>query len=145
MLSYTVHEPPHAPSDRIDRAEGLVFVKDGFSWTAALFAPVWMIVHRLWLPLLGYLLIDALMIGLGSLFESSMTTLATLALHLLIGLEADTLRRWGLERRGWSTIGSVTGRTADECERRFFDMWLPAQPIVATQSSGAAGGAARPA
>jgi hypothetical protein len=140
MLSYTVHEPPDAPPDRIDRAEGLVFVKDGFSWTAALFAPVWLIVHRLWLPLLGYVLLSVLILWLDSLVVPDITTLAMLALYLLIGFEADALRRWGLGRRGWSTIGTVTGRTADECERRFFDMWLPGQPIVATPSGGAASG-----
>jgi Protein of unknown function (DUF2628) len=145
MLSFTVHEAPDAPPDRIDRAEGLVFVKDGFSWTAALFAPIWLIVHRLWLPLLGYVLVSALILWLGSLFDSGLDTLASLALHLLIGFEADALRRWGLERRGWSTIGTVTGRTADECERRFFDMWLPAQPIVATPSTGTVGSAGQPA
>src|SRR5262245_44913056 len=118
MLSYTVHEPPDAPPDRIDRAEGLVFVKDGFSWTAALFAPIWMIVHRLWWPLLGYVLVSALILWLDSQFDSGVATLASLALHLLIGLEAGTFRRWGLERRGFGTIGTVTGRTADECERR---------------------------
>jgi uncharacterized membrane protein len=139
MLTYTVHEPPNAPSDRIDRAERLVFVKDGFSWTAAVFTPIWLIVHRLWWPLLGYILLIVLCTWLGSLFDSGWSTLATLALHLLIGLEADTLRRWGLQRRGWRTVGSVTGRTAEECERRFFDMWLPAQPVIAAGSGGPRG------
>ena len=139
MLTYTVHEPPDAAPDRIVRAERLVFVKDGFSWAAALFTPIWLIVHRLWWPLLGYILLSALGGWLGSLFASGWSTLATLALHLLIGLEADTLRRWGLERRGWRTVGSVTGRSADECERRFFDMWLPAQPVIAAGSGGPQG------
>jgi hypothetical protein len=136
MRTYTVHEPPNAPSDRIDRAERLAFVKDGFSWTAAVFTPIWLIVHRLWWPLLGYILLFGLCAWLGSLFASGWSSLATLALHLLIGLEAGTLRRWGLQRRGWRTVGSVTGRTADECERRFFDMWLPAQPVIAAGSGG---------
>jgi hypothetical protein len=139
MQTYTVHEPPNVPSDRIDRAERLVFVKDGFSWTAAVFTPIWLIVHRLWWPLLGYILLIVLCGWLGSLFDSGWSTPATLALHLLIGLEADTLRRWGLQRRGWRTVGSVTGRTADECERRFFDMWLPAQPVIAAGSGGPQG------
>ena len=57
MLTFTVHEPPDPPADRIDRAEKLVFVKDGFSWAAALFGPLWMIFHRLWWALLGFVLI----------------------------------------------------------------------------------------
>ena len=43
MLTFTVHEPPNPPADRIDRAESLVFIKDGFSWIAALFAPLWLL------------------------------------------------------------------------------------------------------
>ena len=30
MRTYTVHEQPNPPADRIDRAEKLVFIKDGF-------------------------------------------------------------------------------------------------------------------
>ncbi len=134
MLTYTVHEPPNAPTGRIERAERLVFVKDGFSWMAALFAPVWMIVHRLWWPLLGYAALSGLLGWVGSLVAAGWTMLAGLALHLLVGLEASTLRRWTLDRRGWRTVGSVSGRTAEECERRFFEVWLPAQPAVAAAS-----------
>ena len=36
---YAVYEPPQRPADRLSRAESLVFVKEGFSWPAALFAP----------------------------------------------------------------------------------------------------------
>ncbi len=64
MLTFTVHEPPNPPADRIERADRLVFVKDGFSWMAALFAPLWMLVHRLWWALLGYIVaIVALLTG----------------------------------------------------------------------------------
>jgi hypothetical protein len=133
MPTYTVHEPPAPAADRVDRAESLVFVKDGFSWLAALFAPLWLIVNRLWWPLLGYVLISAafqLMTHVAG-FDQRWMGLAGLALNLLVGFEADTLRRWGLERRGWRTVGMVTGRSASECERRFFDGWLPSQPIIA--------------
>jgi hypothetical protein len=145
MRTYTIHERPDPAADRVDRAEGLVFVKDGFSWAAALFAPIWLVVHRLWWPLLGYVVVGGAfqLVQLTLTFDKRWLGLAVFALHLLIGLEADTLRRWGLERRGWRTVGTVSGKTAAECERRFFDAWLPAQPILAatTQSrpSGAGG------
>jgi hypothetical protein len=137
LLTYTVHEPPNPPSDRIDRAEGLVFVKDGFSWMAALFTPIWLIVHRLWWPLLGYALLTGLVLQFAARLDSDWAGLVSIALHLLIGLEADTLRRWQLDRRGWRSVGSVTGRTAEECERRFFEMWLPTQPVIVAASGGA--------
>jgi len=144
MRTYTIHECPDPAADRVDRAEGLVFVKDGFSWAAALFAPIWLVVHRLWWPLLGYVVVGGAfqLVQLTLAFDKRWLGLAILALHLLIGLEADTLRRWSLERRGWRTVGTVSGKTAAECERRFFDAWLPAQPILAatTQSRPSGGG-----
>src|SRR5262245_20531570 len=131
MQTYTVHEPPHPPAERIDRAASLVFIKDGFSWVAALFAPFWLIAHRLWWPLLAYIVLSGVfeIVRWVGVLDSGWVTMAVVALHLLIGFEADTLRRWALERRGWRTLGSVLGRNYAECERRFFDAWLPEQPV----------------
>jgi Protein of unknown function (DUF2628) len=142
MKTYTVHEPPNAPAGRLERAERLVFVKDGFSWMATLFTPVWLIVYRLWWPLVGYVALMVLLGALGNLVGTGWTGLVSLALNLLIGFEASVLRRWGLDRRGWRSVGSVSGRTAEECERRFFELWLPAQSGgAAAPSGGTAGGA----
>lgn len=137
MLSFTVHEPPHAPTDRTDRAESLVFVKDGFSWSAALFAPLWLLAHRLWWPFLGYVVLSGLfeLLRWSTMVDPGWVTLAGIVLHILIGFEADTLRRWSLDRRGWRTLGSVSGRNAAECERRFFEQWLPGQPLIAPAPS----------
>jgi hypothetical protein len=149
MQTYTVHEPPDAPANPLERGERLVFVKDGFSWMALLFGPIWMIFHRLWWPLLGYVgailalgLLDNLITSLGLLSEQAAqrwTGLAGLAVNLLIGFEASTLRRWTLDRGGWRTLGAVSGRSAEECERRFYDLWLPAQAAVAARSGGPLG------
>ena len=136
MAVYTVHEPPNPPADRLDHAEQLVFVEDGFSWLAALFTPFWMIANRMWLALLLYLAgvfaLAAVLSGLGVVAE--WIQVAVLALHLAIGSEASSLRRWALKRSGWRTLGSVTGRSLEECERRFFEGWLSEQPIIAQSS-----------
>src|SRR5687767_12407826 len=107
MLTFTVHEPPKPLADRIDRAERLAFVRDGFSWSAALFTPIWLLAHRLWWPFAGYVAVQVLIALLGqtAVVHPGWLTLASLALGLLIGFEADTLRRWQLARNGWSTIG----------------------------------------
>ena len=68
-------------------------------------------------------------------FSPSFLTLAGIALHLLIGLEAHALRCWSLDRRGWRMLGSVSGRSLAECERRFFEAWLPSQPVIASPSA----------
>lgn len=133
MATFTVHERPAHAADRIDRAAELVFVRDGFNWAALLFGPIWMIAKGLWWPLVGYLVI-LLAVGAGAPLvglHTSTLALATVALNLLVGLEGSSLQRWTLARRGWTEIGSVVGRTAGECERRFFEGWLPTQPMLA--------------
>lgn len=133
MATFTVHEPPNPPADRIDRAASLLFVKDGFSLTAAIFAPLWLLAHRLWWPLVGYILLCAVLEPIRWVLDADpgWVGLGIFGLHLLIGMEADTLRRWRLDRGGWRVVGSVSGRNATECERRFYDGWLPAQPVIA--------------
>ena len=56
MIVFTVHEPPNPPADRIERAEQLEFVRDGFTLLAGLIPPLWMVLNRLWIALLVYLL-----------------------------------------------------------------------------------------
>jgi hypothetical protein len=129
---YTVHESKDPPSDRLDRAEALRFVRDGFSWGAAIFAPLWLLLRGFWLALIIYLVLAVgLVIGLQAFgVRDEIQTLIVLALHVLIGFEADTIERWTLKRRGWEMVGTVSGRDVVECERRFFDSWLPDQPLL---------------
>jgi hypothetical protein len=97
-----------------------------------LFAPFWMALNGLWLVLAGYLVLVA---GLSLLLAatgvaSHWIALTMLALHVVIGFEAASLKRWTLERRGWRFISSVAGRSAEDCERRFFEAWLPKEPFL---------------
>lgn len=140
MQTYTVHELPEGPADRVERAERLVFVKDGFSLMAAVLAPLWMLANRLWLALLIYVValvgfeVLAWLAGL----SQQVAGWIMLAAHLVIGLEADSIRRWSLARGGYRFVGSVTGRSWDDCERRFFETWLKDQPLFSPGSLAAA-------
>lgn len=129
MRVYTVHEPPNPPTGLRDRAERLVFVREGFSWAAALFGPLWMLAHRMWLVLIGYIALqlgsEAALAALRASPEWMMT--AFIAIQLAVGFEAAGLRRWTLARKGWRMVGSVTGDSALDCERRFIEAWLAEQ------------------
>ena len=57
MAVYTVHEPPRRNDDALAHTDRFMFVRDGFSWPAFLFAPLWMLRYRLWLALIVYLLV----------------------------------------------------------------------------------------
>ncbi|MEQ8824574.1 MAG: DUF2628 domain-containing protein [Filomicrobium sp.] len=131
VVAYTVHEPPTPMASPEEQAERLVFVRDGFSWFAFLLSPVWMLVNRMWLAFLIYAVVVGALFGtLGALgVAPDWVALASLALHFLIALEADSIERWTLNRRGWLMIGSVSGANARECERRFFEGWIERQAV----------------
>lgn len=138
MAIYSVHEPsaPRRPSSRAlehTAPERFAFVRDGFYFWAFLLPPLWMIRRGLWLVLIGYLLLNAaLTFGLPRLGVSPAGVLATeLALAVLIGLEAGTLRRWTLRRHRWRELGVVEGHNRDDAERRFFERWAAAKRATA--------------
>lgn len=135
VLAYTVHEQPTPPTDRMDRAEALRFIKDGFSFPAAVAGGIWLAVHQLWHALALYLAaVAAIAAGYVWFGLPDLAAIIVLvALHLLVGFEGDAIERGSLERQGWSTLGSVTGASALECQRRFFDQWLPSQPVLASK------------
>ena len=126
VVAYTVHEPPETSLDPSERAERLTFVKDEISWAALFFAPIWLLAKRFWLALLVYVVVAIALGGGLTLLElgQSWGLLAYLGLNLFVALEADSIQRWSLDRKGWHMIGSVSGATTRECERRFFERWL---------------------
>ena len=136
MKIFTVHQPPADPAgdtaDRIDRASGLVFVFDGFNWSAALIAPVALLAGQAWAGFALYAAVlavsAALLWWLGA--ASGWIVFAAIALHLFVGFEYGELRRTGLDAQGWTDLGPVSGRSLADCERRFYDRWLPGQPVI---------------
>jgi len=138
MSVYTVNQAP-ARADAASAAERFVFVRDSFSWWAFVLAPLWMLRHRMWLVLLGYVVlsgaIEFALIRLGA----SRTAIAFVGLliSLLVGLEASTLRRLTLRRRGWSNVGIVSGDKLEDAERRFFDAWLRDRPSRSATANAA--------
>jgi hypothetical protein len=133
---YSVYEPPVPPADPIDRAEAMMFVREGFSWGAALATPVWMAAGRMWAALAIYLAVLAVVVG--GLVAAGVGTgwicLAVAALQVMTGFEGSALERLVLEVEGWKDAGTVSGRNEAECERRFFDLWLAGK----TAGTGAA-------
>src|SRR5262245_55951152 len=111
MSTYTVHEPPLKRYDLSPDPERFVFVRDGFWFWAFLLAPVWMLRHRMWLVLLGYVLVVVLVQAALHFVGASGATraFASFLLSLLVGIEAATLRRFTLARRGYKLAGVVVG------------------------------------
>tara|TARA_R110002110_G_scaffold51527_2_gene151087 strand:+ start:82 stop:603 length:522 start_codon:yes stop_codon:yes gene_type:complete len=126
MKIFSVHHKSVEPA--IILSEGLEtrFVKEGISWTALFFSPLWLIFHRMWLVLFGTFLLYVIAavaadaVGL----NSSAAFGLVLIVNVITALEGNDLRRWTLKRSGYQEIGVVTGRSLEHCERRFFESLL---------------------
>jgi hypothetical protein len=128
MPVYTVHEPPRKDDrddDALAHATRFVFVRDGFHFWAFLLAPLWMLRHRMWLEFIAYLLLTGGITFALTRFgvAGSAGLWVGLLLSLLVGMEASSLRRWKLSRRGFGNAGLVVGDDRETAERRFFDGW----------------------
>jgi hypothetical protein len=130
LVVFNVYEPPNASGDRIDRAEKLVFVKDGFHWWAALFPAVWFLFKGLWLEFVAFVAGASILAWLFETIgvDSTASGVVFLVVQVLIGFEAGLIYGSSLERRGWQLQGTVTGRRQADCERRFLESWLASQP-----------------
>src|SRR5260370_41339570 len=56
MPVYTVHAPV-MNGDGVRATDRFAFVRDGFHVWAALLAPIWLAWHRLWLALIGWIVV----------------------------------------------------------------------------------------
>ena len=139
MAVYTVHEPPLRRYESLADPDRFVFVRDGFSFWAFVFGPLWMLRHRMWLVLIGYIVVvGGLQVGLHQLeVPGEVASLVGVLVSLLVGFEAGTLRRFTLGRRRWSNVGVIVGDDREIAEQRFFDAWVkggasgPWPPLVA--------------
>ena len=134
---YTIHEPPNPAMDRMERAESLEFVRDGFTWSVAAFPPLFLAAHKMWPELIVY--VAAAVTGVCGLlaigFNPALVLVLLAAGHIWLAYEAVDLQRNTLARRGWKMLGSVSGRNYAECERRFFDHWLGGETVADTGNS----------
>jgi Protein of unknown function (DUF2628) len=139
MSVYTVHEPPLRATETLPDAERFAFVRDGFYVWAFLLTPLWMLRCRLWLVFLIYAVIAAAIESL--LYYAGVgaagVAVAMLLLSLLVGVEASTLRRFTLARRGWRNVGVVSGNDMEVAERRFFAIWARAAAAKRAETQAA--------
>ncbi|GJE40653.1 DUF2628 domain-containing protein [Methylobacterium persicinum] len=126
LHSYTLHLPPEARPGDADGLDRAVLVRDGFSWPAFAFTVLWFLFHRLWVAAL-IVLAGLLVLAFGGyalgLSRAAGAAIAVLGC-ILIGLEAGSLRRWTLARRGWVARDAVLARDSAEAEARAITRWL---------------------
>lgn len=88
-----------------------VLVREGFSWGALLFGPIWLAAHRVWIAA-ALTFAAAVLILLLTSEGVAVALLATLI--LLQGFCAQDLRRWSLDHRGYLLAQVVVGNSEPE-------------------------------
>ncbi len=111
MKYWTVHLRPENPA----RPAAPVLVREGFSWGAFLFGPLWLLAHRAWIPAVLLLAVNVIA---GALAPAAVQPFLFPAISLLVGLSGNDLRRFSLERRGYLLMHVVAARDPDSALAR---------------------------
>jgi hypothetical protein len=75
-----------------------VLVREGFSWGALFFGPLWLAAHRAWIPAVLTVVATVLILFLAT---EGISVILMAGLVLLLGLSGQDLRRWSLDHRGY--------------------------------------------
>jgi hypothetical protein len=92
-----------------------VLVREGFSWGALVFGPLWLAVHRAWVPAVLTLVATVLILSLTTA-GSSVVLLG--GLILLLGLSGHDLYRWSLDHRGYLLAQVIAASNEPEAVAR---------------------------
>ncbi len=131
MRVYTVHVPPFS-----HRENDPLLIKEGYSWPAFLFGPLWMLIHGLWLAFVALVVVTILLgvaadaFGLGQVPQ----VIVSLAIAVLVGAHGNDMRRHALTRRGYRDSGVVAARNYDEALARFIDAEPPVRAVPQTRA-----------
>ena len=136
MPVYTVHGLRSEAAAR-SAADRIVLVRDGFHFWAFAMTLIWLVWHRLWWALLGYIALSVgVVFALAALGVSGSARMAVmLVVSLLVGFEAASLWRWTLSRGKWRQLDVVVADDAESAERRFFDRATVARRDVEDRGS----------
>jgi hypothetical protein len=119
MRRFTLHAAPPASVPATRPAPRLPeLVPEGFAFLAFLLPPLWFLFHRLWLALLIWV---ALSVLAAFLLPAAVLPYVTLAAQVLVGLQAQDIRRWTLARHGLPVSGVVIARDAEAALLRALD------------------------
>ncbi len=125
MNVYSIHVRGNSRDDdnKKNQVAKLVLVKDGYSLAATIFGPLWALVLGLWETAIIIFVFYTLMgFLISELIDGTNAAMAAqVGVAILIGIVANELRRWNLDRRGFEERDTVLGSDAADAERRFFE------------------------
>jgi hypothetical protein len=129
---------PQAGAEPAEMADRATFIREGFSWPALLFGPIWLLARGLWRPL-GIWCVGAILVALafryGHVSRDAGGWLYLLS-ALYLGFEGRGFVAATVERRGFALVDVVAGADRIGAEHAFFGRW-PAETQVAAAVSAA--------
>jgi hypothetical protein len=138
MAVWTVHAPP-SPGLSDEPVDDVVFIREGFSVAAFVFAPLWALAHRLWVTFALWLAAVIVISLIGTVFGDAITWPLTIGFLVWFGYEARDFQRARLTRRDWRLVDVVNAETFKLAERRYFEK------VAETRATGAASSGTLPA
>mgnify|MGYP002837300147 FL=1 len=112
MRTYSVHIRRHG----LDFDRDVVVVKEGFSWPACLFNIFWALWHRHWLAAIALFMIPlgiAIITNVIGLAPAGQTALS-MGWSVIVGMLANDVRRYYLDRDGFVEDGITAGKSPDD-------------------------------
>jgi hypothetical protein len=95
-----------------------VLVREGFSWGALFFGPLWLAAHRAWIPAALSL---ALIVLIAALLPGRIALVLLAAIAVLLGMLGHDLRRWSLTHRRYLLAQVVAARDEAEALARLLE------------------------
>ena len=134
MKTYLVFEPSSGGRTSAT-AERVVFLREKFYWSALFFAPIWLLLNRLWLGFIFWCAAVALILaGVKTLGLDVVSSTLVLAVpSLIVAFEGTALKTFKLLHKGFREADVVLAEDLQAAERRFFERWkTPAERAIFT-------------
>jgi len=95
-----------------------VLVREGFAWGAFLFGPLWLALHRAWVPAALALVAGILILALA---PGATAIALILALALWLGASGHDLRRWSMRQRGFTLFQVIAAHNETDAFARLLE------------------------
>jgi len=117
MKLYTVHIQKYG----LDPEPDIRLIKEGFNWAALIFALFWALIKGYWWVAAGIFGASIIISGLLNLLGVDLfgQAVVNIAFNILLGVYANDLARWTLNRRGFVEEDVVSGASYDHAMRSY--------------------------
>lgn len=117
MTTYTIYLPPEDAG--LEPDEVFRLVPDTKATLALIFPPFWLAWHKLWLPLMVYIVVITAILMLAVWSPGIAVSYLSILPGLYLLLEGYELVRQNLEAKGWQYAGVVEGENREEAKIRY--------------------------